>query len=82
VRTVVTRHVAALHDDFEVALFHFWPKASAHRRLGHRPRETKKNTVYLAMAMFTRPALPVNMAFGRTRPIAHDSWGDAPAYGD
>ena len=29
--------------------------------------------------MFTRYALSVNMAFGQTRPIAHDSWGDAQA---
>ena len=63
-------------------LFRFWPKASGHRSLGHRPREAKKQTVYWPKAMFTPPALPVNMAFGQTRPIPHDSWGDAPGYGD
>ncbi|MDP6556636.1 MAG: hypothetical protein QGG71_18340, partial [Pirellulaceae bacterium] len=25
---------------------------------------------------------PMIMAFGQTRPIAYDSWGDAPGYGD
>ena len=67
---------------FEHALFRFWPKASGHRSLGHRPRAAKKHTVYWPKAMFTRYALSVNMAFGQTRPIAHDSWGDAPGYGD
>ena len=64
---------------FEDALFRFWPKASGHRSLGHRPRAAKKQTVYWPEAMFTRYALSVNMAFGQTRPIAHDSWGDAQA---
>ena len=32
--------------------------------------------------MFTRPSPPMIMAFGQTRPIAYDSWDDAPGYGD